>query len=134
MSCPRLTPPPRHRHFHVGILVVRKFRRSFWRWLSSDLSRRSVTAYFSAVAPFPLRAGCCIEARTQTDRTLTQDVDGVRAPRSAAHGAAGEVRVSLAKAFDHLTICLHVDRSEEHTSELQSRSDLVCRLLLEKKK
>src|SRR5256712_10351019 len=26
------------------------------------------------------------------------------------------------------------ERSEEHTSELQSRSDLVCRLLLEKKK
>src|SRR3989440_9007198 len=26
------------------------------------------------------------------------------------------------------------DRSEEHTSELQSRSDFVCRLLLEKKK
>src|SRR2546421_5971912 len=29
---------------------------------------------------------------------------------------------------------LRVWRSEEHTSELQSRSDLVCRLLLEKKK
>src|SRR5438067_8118370 len=28
----------------------------------------------------------------------------------------------------------HVARSEEHTSELQSRFDLVCRLLLEKKK
>src|SRR5260221_3778199 len=30
----------------------------------------------------------------------------------------------------------HIDylRSEEHTSELQSHSDLVCRLLLEKKK
>src|SRR5438034_3660177 len=27
-----------------------------------------------------------------------------------------------------------VERSEEHTSELQSHSDLVCRLLLEKKK
>src|SRR5690349_24164019 len=27
-----------------------------------------------------------------------------------------------------------VDRSEEHTSELQSRRDLVCRLLLEKRK
>src|SRR2546421_9426089 len=27
-----------------------------------------------------------------------------------------------------------INRSEEHTSELQSRSDLVCRLLLEKKK
>src|SRR5260221_3652140 len=33
--------------------------------------------------------------------------------------------------------CLHPPapcRSEEHTSELQSHSDLVCRLLLEKKK
>src|SRR2546421_901135 len=29
---------------------------------------------------------------------------------------------------------LKPSRSEEHTSELQSRSDLVCRLLLEKKK
>src|SRR5438132_8484549 len=28
----------------------------------------------------------------------------------------------------------HYTRSEEHTSELQSHSDLVCRLLLEKKK
>src|SRR5947207_5115561 len=28
----------------------------------------------------------------------------------------------------------HFERSEEHTSELQSHSDLVCRLLLEKKK
>src|SRR5947207_6247730 len=28
----------------------------------------------------------------------------------------------------------HGPRSEEHTSELQSHSDLVCRLLLEKKK
>src|SRR5436190_3402224 len=28
---------------------------------------------------------------------------------------------------------LRFDRSEEHTSELQSHSDLVCRLLLEKK-
>src|SRR5206468_11415390 len=30
--------------------------------------------------------------------------------------------------------CASNRRSEEHTSELQSRSDLVCRLLLEKKK
>src|SRR3712207_7115884 len=29
---------------------------------------------------------------------------------------------------------MEVDRSEEHTSELQSRQYLVCRLLLEKKK
>src|SRR3712207_7995500 len=33
-----------------------------------------------------------------------------------------------------LTVCLTRRRSEEHTSELQSRQYLVCRLLLEKKK
>src|SRR5699024_11586339 len=36
-----------------------------------------------------------------------------------------------AKVDDSLA---YLDRSEEHTSELQSRFDLVCRLLLEKKK
>src|SRR5690349_24177709 len=43
--------------------------------------------------------------------------------------------------FPHLGACrfgepsfAHGSRSEEHTSELQSRRDLVCRLLLEKKK
>src|SRR5260221_9729011 len=34
----------------------------------------------------------------------------------------------------HVRASVHVLRSEEHTSELQSHSDLVCRLLLEKKK
>src|SRR5437667_8501332 len=35
---------------------------------------------------------------------------------------------------DVLTTSRFVVRSEEHTSELQSHHDLVCRLLLEKKK
>src|SRR5207248_6654886 len=34
----------------------------------------------------------------------------------------------------HLHVGEHAGRSEEHTSELQSPYDLVCRLLLEKKK
>src|SRR6266496_6066719 len=34
----------------------------------------------------------------------------------------------------HRPVLVDDDRSEEHTSELQSRRDLVCRLLLEKKK
>src|SRR6478672_13457214 len=41
-------------------------------------------------------------------------------------------------ARSSVTVCARClpqgQRSEEHTSELQSRSDLVCRLLLEKKK
>src|SRR2546428_8408638 len=35
---------------------------------------------------------------------------------------------------DEFAHAVQFKRSEEHTSELQSRSDLVCRLLLEKKK
>src|SRR2546422_6282087 len=39
------------------------------------------------------------------------------------------------RVADLLTVSWHVvERSEEHTSELQSRLHLVCRLLLEKKK
>ena len=40
----------------------------------------------------------------------------------------------LAWAFIFVFGVLGVRRSEEHTSELQSRTNLVCRLLLEKKK
>src|SRR5690349_22176126 len=45
---------------------------------------------------------------------------GLRRPRQAPRPATSSRRVRPA-------------RSEEHTSELQSRRDLVCRLLLEKK-
>src|SRR2546430_4993324 len=38
------------------------------------------------------------------------------------------------QAFWNTFRVIHAVRSEEHTSELQSQSNLVCRLLLEKKK
>src|SRR2546427_3668885 len=40
----------------------------------------------------------------------------------------------IASAQDFCELGCRGDRSEEHTSELQSQSNLVCRLLLEKKK
>src|SRR5437588_3886325 len=46
--------------------------------------------------------------------------------------AGGLLAVEDAAAAGHVAATL--ERSEEHTSELQSHSDLVCRLLLEKKK
>src|SRR2546421_8215032 len=52
--------------------------------------------------------------------------------------AANPIIVKLTKERDAYTAKIKqsrcLPRSEEHTSELQSRSDLVCRLLLEKKK
>src|SRR5207302_10245611 len=41
---------------------------------------------------------------------------------------------SLRFGLGRFTTEEEIDRSEEHTSELQSRENLVCRLLLEKKK
>src|SRR2546429_6669276 len=40
----------------------------------------------------------------------------------------------LVREIGEPNVRIHFDRSEEHTSELQSRLHLVCRLLLEKKK
>src|SRR3989449_5057780 len=64
----------------------------------------------------------------------------VTATASLATHAAGEPFVARREVFeyllDHPEFAAHLTRtrSEEHTSELQSRLHLVCRLLLEKKK
>src|SRR2546430_7160974 len=50
----------------------------------------------------------------------TQAADGIGRPLSVRSFTPAETRIA--------------SRSEEHTSELQSQSNLVCRLLLEKKK
>src|SRR2546421_6125563 len=57
--------------------------------------------------------------------------------RGCETDGVADVDVDIRRGDDDLLrqhLNRHVDRSEEHTSELQSRSDLVCRLLLEKKK
>src|SRR6266511_5025610 len=43
-------------------------------------------------------------------------------------------RVRLGRAVLRPSLPARPERSEEHTSELQSRENIVCRLLLEKKK
>src|SRR2546430_13270892 len=53
----------------------------------------------------------------------------LRRPAGTASSAA-----AAARRRDASACCAALPRSEEHTSELQSQSNLVCRLLLEKKK
>src|SRR2546428_8149328 len=71
------------------------------------------TTLFRSLGVLVLRARVAAGAEVGLDEP--RDVLGLVAPRDEEHR--------------HLAV-----RSEEHTSELQSRSDLVCRLLLEKKK
>src|SRR5690349_24000971 len=59
---------------------------------------------------------------------------GRSAPARRAIGAPVEQRASCAHFSEEPRPRAKAGRSEEHTSELQSRRDLVCRLLLEKKK
>src|SRR5260370_29726368 len=66
----------------------------------------------------PRSAGTCRSTGRSKSRTSRRG-DHARHPRSTAHRRLREVRDF---------------RSEEHTSELQSHLNLVCRLLLEKKK
>src|SRR5687768_18043866 len=57
------------------------------------------------------------------DRVADLRLDPARGQQVVAHGRRERLQVDA-----------HAPRSEEHTSELQSRLQLVCRLLLEKKK
>src|SRR2546430_17731210 len=54
--------------------------------------------------------------------------------RSARSGSFGALWKRSRLRFAPETAAIRARRSEEHTSELQSQSNLVCRLLLEKKK
>src|SRR2546421_8230892 len=68
----------------------------------------------------------------QVEVTCFPDVPQLRIDEVLMRQALGNLVQNAVEAMPsgrRLTV-----RSEEHTSELQSRSDLVCRLLLEKKK
>src|SRR5438034_2569632 len=54
--------------------------------------------------------------------------------REHVEAVVREALIELIDPFIYQEALDLMDRSEEHTSELQSHSDLVCRLLLEKKK
>src|SRR5690242_1206515 len=62
-----------------------------------------------------------IGARTTESQVHRELASGLSCPVGFKNGTDGNVRIAM-------------DRSEEHTSELQSHVNLVCRLLLEKKK
>src|SRR5699024_10877545 len=111
----------------------------------------ATSASITTVAPF-LVAGfvvCLLMARGLNALALGDELAaglGQRVAWSRGIAAAGAVVLAgavtavtgpiafVGLVVPHLCRLLAGARSEEHTSELQSRFDLVCRLLLEKKK
>src|SRR5207249_8635312 len=99
-----LRPPPRSTLFPYTTLFRSTVFVREWRYLQGDRREEIVT-----------------ERRRYEERFRALFREG---------RDLGELRTDLDEATAAL---LALSRSEEHTSELQSRFDLVCRLLLEKK-
>src|SRR3712207_6985853 len=74
------------------------------------------------------RSASRVLAEPQHERVAGQrSVREIEDPRSAV------LRAAVVRLVEPEDLAVPVERSEEHTSELQSRQYLVCRLLLEKK-
>src|SRR5690606_40534063 len=107
-----------------------------------DLPRLSFHrhAHPRSVRPFPTRRSSDLHRMRVASRRMRSALTIFRAsfPKKDFKEIDRDVRKvtrALGEARD-LDVQLEVvqERSEEHTSELQSRENLVCRLLLEKKK
>src|SRR5690606_41721258 len=96
----------------------------------SSLFLFSSSASHRALPSFPTRRSSDLTACGAYPPHATASAHGgLRCPRQ---GMANFARRAGGHAGSRGAF--HVARSEEHTSELQSRENLVCRLLLEKKK
>src|SRR5260370_22584103 len=93
--------------------------REILKWLNATISLRAASQrwlWCSCISSAPLPSWSAYRPRQ---------------PRLGVEAAASAVAVSVAEAG---VAAEAGARSEEHTSELQSHLNLVCRLLLEKKK
>src|SRR3989454_1737389 len=110
-----------------------------WRKVLGDVRRASGV---DAAAPFVLTQGLISAGHDYAEGVVVYGVDpdtGRRAVTSfARHFTKGDLTFKTTHADVEGGIALGTrlasKRSEEHTSELQSPCNLVCRLLLEKKK
>src|SRR5256885_15698996 len=79
-------------------------------------------------------SACCSAAPHLHDRLADISRTAVRRTFCAFSAFCTSVAIICAAVTDSCSGCQQSKRSEEHTSELQSPCNLVCRLLLEKKK
>src|SRR5690606_35124157 len=97
-------------------LILAKFFDCFWKRPKNNRCLQSLIEKGRGNGPDEALATCCLSTRCYI---LPLNDEG----KISRHTFC--VRTLLSKGF------ILIDRSEEHTSELQSRENLVCCLLLE---
>src|SRR5947207_8860518 len=116
----RVVPIPAHSGFRaasvkIALLAWSTAARSSWSYVPCGMSSEVV------------KSGRIVRATALTAVRLATS------PRRWPPMPSATIRSSRVRGSDRYAVWTSM-RSEEHTSELQSHSDLVCRLLLEKKK
>src|SRR5206468_12922996 len=122
-----LTAPRNSRTLGAGMPLLREEVLPMRRWVrlsGTILSVLLVESLSAEAAPWHDPSPHTVRVVTVADGVRLEVLDWGGSGRPVVLIAGGG---NTAHVFDDF-------RSEEHTSELQSRSDLVCRLLLEKKK
>src|SRR6266511_4661005 len=108
-------------------------RRSRQSW-SRARSASRVTASPSGVAGDADASARSGGAPLPTALTCARAATGAQPESARSAGAPGPASAAAPARCSAIAASHGDGRSEEHTSELQSRENLVCRLLLEKKK
>src|SRR5699024_12880295 len=106
------------------------------------LSRRSscspcrcYAAARAAVLSFPTRRSSDLFGEgTEAGEAMLARFDELEARLDSVKDQYADMKVMVLQSSPPTHYIQTSERSEEHTSELQSRFDLVCRLLLDKKK
>src|SRR5207249_9256340 len=104
-------------------------------FLPTSATSRFTTPSLHDALPILLARLRAVARRGPVERPVVFEVGDLRLDPTTRQVWRGSTEVDLSpKEFALLETFMRHPRSEEHTSELQSRFDLVCRLLLEKKK
>src|SRR5207237_10628348 len=96
---------------------------------SSPLSLHDALPIFTL---FPHPSTEVIDLRSCVKRLMTRSASRRSNPRVMMTSVTNSTRLSLRRKVPSFALRFIRSRSEEHTSELQSHLNLVCRLLLEK--
>src|SRR5260221_3390357 len=121
---------------HDGVADKLTFAFEVWCVRSFEMIQASPDAKDILESGYEFAAEITLQAFSDFENILSDVLRPIMSSQAEKNLSSDQLAHILATAVQGLkeSATSVVQRSEEHTSELQSHSDLVCRLLLEKKK